>query len=149
MRNPVLGVCVGLFVELFRVLRVFVLIIASSFLINSACIAEETEMDMDLMQAIEDTNDSLSSNIALEESEAAVADAQTLNELFSVVEEHYKKELVAGGDFSDAVKLSTKSIELTTEITNQLNAGDFDSAANLATDLARACKTCHNFYKED
>lgn len=109
----------------------------------------ETEMDMDLMQTIEDTNDSLSSNVALEEGEAAIADAKILNELFGVVEGHYTKEVAAGGDFAEAVDLSSKSIKLTADIIDQLNAGDFESAANSATDLARTCKTCHNFYKED
>lgn len=130
-------------------LRFVVIAIGSSLLINSVCVAEETEMDMDLMQTIEDTNDSLSSNVALEESEAAIADAQILNELFGVVEEHYKKELAAGEDVAEAVDLSSKSKKLTADIIDQLNASDFESAANSATDLARTCKTCHNFYKED
>lgn len=131
------------------VLRFVVIAIGSSLLISSVCVAEETEMDMDLMQTIEDTNDSLSSNVALEEAEAAITDAQILNELFGVVEEHYKKELAAGEDVAEAVDLSSKSKKLTADIIDQLNASDFESAANSATDLARTCKTCHNFYKED
>ena len=127
----------------------FIAVPILSGLLAVGSIAEETEMDMDLMQTIEDTNDSLSSNVALEEGEAAIADAKILNELFGVVEEHYTKEVDAGGDFAEAVDLSSKSIKLTAEIIEQLNAGDFESAANSATDLARTCKTCHNFYKED
>lgn len=135
--------------NLVGVLRFILVVIGSSLLINGACIAEETEMDMDLMQTIEDTNDSLSSNVALEEAEAAITDAQILNELFGVVVQHYKKELAAGEDVAEAVDLSTKSVKLTADIVDQLKAGDFESAANTATDLARTCKTCHNFYKED
>ena len=127
----------------------FIAVPILSGLLAVGSIAEETEMDMDLMQTIEDTNDSLSSNVALEEGEAAIADAKILNKLFGVVEEHYTKEVDAGGDFAEAVDLSSKSIKLTAEIIEQLNAGDFESAANSATDLARTCKTCHNFYKED
>lgn len=127
----------------------FIAVPILSGLLAVGSIAEETEMDMDLMQTIEDTNDSLSSNVALEEGEAAIADAKILNELFGVVEEHYTKEVAAGGDFAEAVDLSSKSIKLTAEIIEHLNAGDFESAANSATDLARTCKTCHNFYKED
>lgn len=147
--NSVLGNDFYSMRDLAVVLRFIVIALCSSLLINSTCIAEETEMDMDLMQTIEDTNDSLSSNVALEETEAAVADAQILNELFGVVAEHYKKELAAGEDVAEAVELSTKSVKLTADIIDQLNAGDFESAANTATDLARTCKTCHNFYKED
>ena len=130
-------------------LRFIVIASVGSVLINSSSFAEEAEMDMDLMQTIESTNDNLSSNIALENAEAATADAQTLNELFAIVEEHYKKELAAGQDVVEAVDLSKKSIKFSGEIITFLEQNDFDSAANTATDLARTCKTCHNFYKED
>jgi hypothetical protein len=130
-------------------LRFIVIASVGSVLINSSSFAEEAEMDMDLMQTIESTNDNLSSNIALENAEAATADAQTLNELFAIVEEHYKKELAAGQAVVEAVDLSKKSIKFSGEIITFLEQNDFDSAANTATDLARTCKTCHNFYKED
>lgn len=126
-------------------LRLVVIVISSSFLLSIASVAEETEMDMDLMQHIEDTNDSLSSNIALEEADAAIADAKMLNELFIVVEKHF----VAQPDSAEAVDLSKKSVKFSSEIVTFIEQDDFDSAANAATDLSRACKTCHNFYKED
>jgi hypothetical protein len=119
------------------------------FLVSRPLVAEETEMDMDLMQTIESTNDNLSSNIALGNVESAIADAQTLNELFAVVAEHYQKELATGKDVAEAVDLTRKSIKFSGEIITSLQQQDFDSAANTATDLARTCKTCHNFYKED
>lgn len=131
------------------VLRFVVIAIASSVLLNSASIAQEAEMDMDLMQTIESTNDNLASNIALENAESAIADAQTLNELFAVVEQHYTKELAAGNDVAEAVDLTKKSVKFSSEIMIFLEQNDFESAANTATDLARTCKTCHNFYKED
>jgi hypothetical protein len=131
------------------VVRFVVIAIVSGLFINPASFAEEAEMDMDLMQTIESTNDNLSSNIALENAESAIADAKTLNELFAVVEEHYKKASAAGEDVAEAVDLSTKSVKFSNEIMVFLEQKDFDSAANTATDLARTCKTCHNFYKED
>lgn len=129
--------------------RFVVLLSGLNLLTISAPFAEETEMDMDLMQTIESTNDNLSSNISLENSESAKADAQTLNELFAVVEEHYKKEVAAGNDVAEALDLTKKSIKFSSEIMTFLDQKDFESAANTATDLARTCKTCHNFYKED
>src|SRR5690606_1826166 len=78
--------------------------------------AEEAEMDMDLMQTIESTNDNLSSNIALENGESAIADAQTLNELFAVVADHYEKESAAGKDVAEAIDLTKKSIKFSSEI---------------------------------
>ena len=131
------------------VLRFVAVVIGSSLLISFTSFAEEAEMDMDLMQTIESTNDNLSSNIALENAESAIADAQTLNELFAVVEEHYSKELAAGKDVAEAVDLTKKSVKFSSEIITFLGLNDFESAANTATDLARTCKTCHNFYKED
>ncbi|PUA29599.1 MAG: hypothetical protein B0W54_03180 [Cellvibrio sp. 79] len=130
-------------------LRFTVLFFGINLLSISAPFAEEVEMDMDLMQTIESTNDNLSSNISLENAESAKADAQTLNELFAVVEEHYKKEVAAGNDVAEALDLTKKSIKFSSEIITFLDQKDFESAANTATDLARTCKTCHNFYKED
>ncbi len=129
--------------------RFLVLLFGVTLFLAAAPFAEEAEMDMDLMQSIESTNDNLSSNISLENAESAIADAQTLNELFAVVAEHYKKETAAGKDAVEAVDLTTKSIKFSDEIITFLKQEDFESAANTATDLARTCKTCHNFYKED
>lgn len=130
-------------------IRFIVFLLGINLVFISAPFAEESEMDMDLMQTIESTNDNLSSNISLENAESAKADAQTLNELFAVVEEHYKKEVAAGNDVAEALDLSKKSIKFSSEIITFLDQKDFESAANTATDLARTCKTCHNFYKED
>lgn len=130
-------------------LRFFVLLFGLNLLAISAPFAEESEMDMDLMQSIEDTNDSLTSNVALEDADAATADAQTLDELFTVVVKHYQKDLAAGNDVAEAVRLSEKSKKISGDIISQVKAGDFESAANSATELSRTCKTCHNFYKED
>ena len=150
MLPPVRKILVWVFMRNFvSGLRFVVIASLGGVLINSASFAQEAEMDMDLMQTIESTNDNLSSNIALENAESAAADAKTLNELFAIVEDHYTKEVAAGKDFAEAVDLSKKSIKFSSEIIIFLEQKDFDSAANTATDLARTCKTCHNFYKED
>lgn len=102
-------------------------------------------VDMDLMQTIEDTNDSLASNIALENAEASLTDARQLAELFVVVEDHYVKQ----PDAADAVTISRDSRALTETILTALGKADFETAANSATDLSRACRACHTFYRED
>lgn len=127
----------------------YVLFFALVNIFNLSVAAEEAEMDMDLMQTIESANDNLSSNIALENGESAIADAQTLNELFAVVAEHYEKEAAAGKDVAEAIDLTRKSLKFSAEIITFVEQEDYESAANTATDLARTCKTCHNFYKED
>ena len=64
-----------------------------------------TELDMDLMQNIDDTNKSLASNIALKDGKAAIADAKSMNAMFDTVETYF----VQKGDAANAVDLSKKS----------------------------------------
>lgn len=103
------------------------------------------DVDMDLMQTIEEINDSLASNIALEKAEASLKDANELAELFVVVEEFYVKQ----PDAADAVAISRDSRALTAAILSAVEARDFETAASSATDLSRACRACHTFYRED
>jgi hypothetical protein len=105
----------------------------------------EMEMDSDLMHSIEDSNKSLSSNIALKDAKAATADSKDLNAMFDKVQTFF----VTKGSADDAVDLAKKSKELTDSIVTAVNANDFDSASNSATALSRNCRTCHTFYKKD
>ncbi len=114
----------------------------TALLITSTALAD---VDMDLMQTIEEINDSLASNIALEKAEPSFKDASELADLFVVVEEHYVKQ----PDAADAVNISRESRALTAAILSAVEARDFESAANSATDLSRACRACHTFYRED
>ena len=106
--------------------------------------AAVAELDSDLMQAVEDVNKSMASNIALKDKKGSLSDATELSSMFAEIEHFY----VSKGDADDAVKLSRKSRELVADILKSVNGGDFDHATNLATDLSRTCKSCHNFYKK-
>ena len=106
--------------------------------------AADAELDTDLMQTIEDTNLSLASNIALKNAKSSKAEAAELHRMFAQVESHF----VAKGDAADAVDLSTKSKEWAGEIVKSVDSQQFDHAAELAGNISRACKTCHNFYKK-
>ena len=106
--------------------------------------AADVELDMDLMQTIEDTNKSLSSNIATRNADASTADAKELQQLFGKVEDHF----VAKGGADDAVDLSRKSKELAGAIIKSVSGKDFDAASESATTLSRTCRTCHTFYKK-
>ena len=118
--------------------------ILSVNVLSSYAIAGE-ELDQDLMQTIEDTNKSLSSNIALQRIDASVSDAQDLNNMFATVEAHFVKK----GDAENAVDLSKKSKDLSQDIIKLVNEKNFDSATNSATELSRTCKSCHTFYKKE
>lgn len=126
-------------VKLFAPLGLAVIIFAGAIEVNA------TGVDMDLMQTIEEINDNLASNIAMENAEASLNDARELADLFVIVEEHYVKE----PDAADAVAISRDSRTLTGAIVGALENRDFESAANSATDLSRACRSCHTFYRED
>jgi hypothetical protein len=125
--------------KLFAPLGLAVSILSGAIEVNAAGV------DMDLMQTIEEINDNLASNIALENAEASLSDARELADLFVIVEEHYVKE----PDAADAITISRDSRNLTAAIVDALGARNFESAANSATDLSRACRACHTFYRED
>ena len=103
------------------------------------------ELDTDLMQNIDDTNKSLSSNIALKDGKAAIADAKSMNDMFGTVETYF----VQKGDAANAVELTKQSRELTLAIVNAVTANNYDAATDAATTLSRTCKKCHTFYKKE
>ncbi len=105
----------------------------------------EIELGSDLMQTIEDTNKSLSSNIALKDGKAATSDARELTEMFGKVENFF----VQKGGADNAVALAKKSKDLTIEIVKSVTANNFESATDAATTLSRTCRTCHTFYKKE
>lgn len=125
-------------------MRTLVALLGALLFIVGLAQAADIELDMDLMQTIEDTNKSLSSNIALENISASVQDAQELHALFKTVEAHYE----AKPDAPDGLELSRKSLELTNKIVEQVNAKAFGAASESATQLSRTCRACHTFYKQ-
>jgi len=125
--------------------RKFSLILAATLLFSTSVIADEPGLDTDLMQSIEDTNKSLSSNIALKDATAAVSDSKELNEMFSKVQTYFEQKGGAG----DAVDLAKKSRGLTDTIQTAVAHNDFDTATDSATTLSRTCRTCHTFYKKE
>lgn len=121
-------------------------IVLSSLLLclSGGLLAAAGDFDMDFMQSVEDTNKSLSSNVASEDAKGSIADATELAGMFEKVEAVY----VAKPNAPDAVAISRKSKELAKEIITLVSAKDFDTAAGKASELSRQCKACHNFYKK-
>lgn len=107
--------------------------------------AASSAVDEDFMRNIEDTFKSADSAIGLKDAKTATADAKELEKLFAEVVDHYVKK----GDADEGVKLSEKSVALSKKIVVTVAANDFDSAAAASAELGRACKTCHNVYKQD
>lgn len=124
--------------------KVSLIFLGFFLVLTSGVKSAQAELDIDLMQAIEDTNKSLASNIAIKDQKASTADAKELEQMFSKVETYF----VEKGDAPDAVDLSKKSRELSLEIVKAVTAQDFDTATNAATTMSRNCRTCHTFYKK-
>lgn len=124
--------------------KVSLIFLGFFLVLTSSVKSAQAEMDIDLMQAIEDTNKSLASNIAIKDHKASTADAKELEQMFSKVETYF----VEKGDAPDAVDLSKKSRELSLEIVKAVTAQDFDKATDAATTISRTCRTCHTFYKK-
>lgn len=107
--------------------------------------AATSAVDEDFMRNIEDTFKSADSAIGLKDAKTATADARELEKLFKEVVDHYVKK----GDAEEGVKLSQKSIDLSSKIVTTVAAKDFDAAAVASAELGRTCKSCHNVYKQD
>lgn len=108
-------------------------------------ISAQSSLDDDLMQNIEDSTKSLTSNIALKDIKAGALDAKELAEMFAKVETFYQQK----GDAEEAVALSRKSRELSVEVGKEIVGRNFDHANEIATNLSKTCKTCHTIYKKD
>jgi hypothetical protein len=125
--------------------KTITLTFAAILLLPLSVAADEAGLDTDLMQSIEDTNKSMSSNIALKDAKAAVSDSKELNEMFSKVQTYFEQK----GGAADAVDLAKKSRTLTDTIVAAVGHNDFDTATESATTLSRTCRTCHTFYKKE
>lgn len=126
-------------------MRKLIMFLAISAVLASQVSSAEADLDVDLMQAIEDANKSLSSNVALKNNKAATADAKELTQMFEKVEAFF----VQKGGAENAVDLAKQSKGLAIEIVNSVAANNFEAATNSATTLSRTCRTCHTFYKKE
>ena len=103
----------------------------------------DDELDTDLMQTIDDTTKSVTSNIDLHKAAPATADAQERATLFRQVQAFYEKRHGA----EDAVGYSRTCLDLAARIEASLKQQDFRAAAVAANDLTRTCRSCHDVYK--
>jgi hypothetical protein len=126
-------------------MRKVFLLLSVSMALSAGVRSAEPELSVDLMQSIEDTNKSLSSNIALSNKPGATDDAKQLTQMFAEVETFFTHK----GDAANAVELAKQSKDLSADIVKLVAANNFDAATNAATTLSRTCRTCHTFYKKE
>jgi hypothetical protein len=112
---------------------------------SAGVVFADTEIDTDFMQNVKSTAESLDSDIAQKNVQAAAADAKELEESFKHVEVFFAKK----GDAADAVGFAQKTGGIASDIEKSVTANDFDAAENSVTSLMHSCKTCHAIYKKD
>ena len=122
----------------------FLLLGATLLVVAGNVISAQTDVDDDFMRTVEDSNKSLANHIAIKDAKGVSGDTQELSAMFAQVEAFY----AAKADAEDAIAISRKSRQLINEIGQSVASKDFDGADVKASDLSRACKSCHNFYKK-
>ena len=122
----------------------FLLLGATLLVVAGNVISAQTDVDDDFMRTVEDSNKSLANHIAIKDAKGVSGDTQELSAMFAQVEAFY----AAKGDAQDALDITKKSRQLIAEIDKSVAGKDFDNANVKASDLSRACKSCHNFYKK-
>src|SRR5262245_701585 len=120
-------------------------LLATALLAAAWWLSAHAELGMELMQTMEDVNKSLASNLSLRDQKASLVDAAELDRMFAEVEAHF----VARGDAANGVEISRQSRGLAQQVHKAVTAGDFDAATDAATQLSRACRRCHTFYKKE
>lgn len=120
------------------------LIFLFAALLNCGLVSADTDIDDDYMRTVEDSHKSLTANVGVNNGPGSIADARELAAMFAQIEAFYVKK----GDAPDAVNISKQSLGLTAEIVKSVSSKDFDTANVKTTELSRACKSCHNFYKK-
>lgn len=116
----------------------------TALLLGVGLACAETAIDDDFMRSVEDTHKSLTGNVGVGNAPGSIADAKELAGMFAQIEAYY----VQKGDAPDAVTISKQSRELSNDIEKLAGSKDFETANLKATELSRACKSCHNFYKK-
>lgn len=121
--------------------KIFFLLTA---LLAGGVVSAETAIDDDFMRSVEDTHKSLTGNVGVSNVPGSIADAKELSGMFAQIEAYYLQK----GDAPDAVSISRQSRELSDSIAKLVGSKDFENANLKTTELSRACKACHNFYKK-
>lgn len=103
-----------------------------------------SDFDDDLMRSMDTAIKDLEPVIGARNTDAAAADAAVLSDGFKETEDYFAKK----GNAENAVKYAKESQDIVTALTKALAANDFDGAASAARDMARACRTCHDEYKQ-
>jgi cytochrome c556 len=137
------GVCcrgVGLMSRNSSALCVLVLMLSSGVVCADI---DLKDFDDDLMRDMDYAIKDLEPVVGARNAAAAKGDAEFLLEGFKQTEGYFAKK----GTADDAVRFARKSEELAVTVLQNIQANDFDAAANSARELSKSCRNCHDVYK--
>ena len=102
-----------------------------------------SDFDDDSMRDMDDANKDLGPVLGARNAEAALADAQVLQNVLKQTEAYFVKK----GGADDAVKLAQQGQASVAVVIAAIGKSDFESAAAAARDTAKNCRSCHDLYK--
>ncbi|MDB5977195.1 MAG: hypothetical protein JWR07_3955 [Nevskia sp.] len=102
-----------------------------------------SDFDDDSMRDMDDANKDLGPVLGARNGDAALADAQTIQNVLKQTEAYFVKK----GGADDAVKLAQQGQVSVNAVITAIGKSDFESAAAAARDTAKNCRSCHDLYK--
>lgn len=102
-----------------------------------------TDFDDDAMRDMDDANKDLQPVLGARNAEAALADAQVIQNTLKETEAYFAKK----GTTADAVKIAQQGQASITAVIAAVRGSDFNAAAEAARDTTKNCHSCHDIYK--
>lgn len=102
-----------------------------------------SDFDDDSMRDMDDANKDLGPVLGAKNADAALADAQVIQNVLKQTEAYFVKK----GGADDAVKLAQQGQASVATVITAIGKSDFESAAASARDTAKNCRSCHDLYK--
>ncbi|WP_143873392.1 hypothetical protein [Catenovulum sediminis] len=118
-------------------------VISFQFLVTGSAKASASEIDIDLMKFIEQTNDSLGSNLMMNNQADAIEDSEMLRELLLMVEEHFEVNSLN----NQALKISNQAVFISNDLRASLYMNDVEKAKKIHVSLSENCQACHKIFE--
>jgi hypothetical protein len=102
-----------------------------------------TDFDDDNMRDMDDANKDLQPVLGARNAQAALSDAQVIQNVLKETEAYFTKK----GGADDAVKFAQQGEASIAAVIEAVDKSDFDTAAAAARATAKNCRSCHDIYK--
>jgi hypothetical protein len=102
-----------------------------------------TDFDDDSMRDMDDANKDLQPVLGAKNADAALADAQVIQNVLKQTETYFTKK----GGTENAVKFAQQGEASIAAVVAAVHKNDFDTAATAARDTTKNCRACHDIYK--